>query len=165
MYITKLSVLIIYSLFFLRLFLEYLNNIKLLFMAIFIPVIYSFLFIKRIIENYKSITVQMISLTLVLIILNLAIIGLCFGGFYLNNYKYFPYFTKTDYKEITQNKKTGNIYFIIYKGMKPFFFFFYHIVIRNDFYGYVPLIEHFIGYIFNLILISFFISYATNKIS
>ncbi len=161
-YFLKLSIVIMYPLVTFQLLLNEIDNLTILFLAITLSIGYSFALIKNVIDSFKSLLFQFINFICILLILNLSFIGLTFGMFYINTNNFFSFYTE-DQLNIINNGGLGYISFVIYKGLSPFFSFPGDIKISNDFIVYVPFIEHLFGYLFNLTIIGFFISYSVSK--
>lgn len=164
LYISKLLIILIYILTFLQSFLENLHSVQHLLIIIFISIAYTFAFIKNVIDSFNSFIFQFLNFIVVLLFLNFIIIGLTFGFFYINNYETYSYFSQTDYENIMMNDKLTNLYYVIYIGMVPFFNFPSDLDQSNNILSYIPLFEHLIGYIFNLLIIGFFVSYSVSKL-
>jgi hypothetical protein len=94
--------------------------------------------------------------------MNLLIIGLSFGLYYFNYNDTFHFFSDTE-KEIVDNNGLKYVLFVAYIGISPFFSFPGDIKFSSDIMNFIPIIEYLFGYIFNLSIVGFFISYSISK--
>lgn len=163
-YIMKLLILIIYIISFFIAFLSDLNDVRMLLIIIVVSLGYSFAFIKYVIDSFPSYLFQFVNFILILLLVNFIVIGTTFGFFYLNNYENYQYFNETDFQTIMQSDDMRNIYYVAYKGTFPFFNFPNELERSKDILTYIPFFEHVIGYVFNLLIVGFFVSYSVSKL-
>lgn len=155
----KLCIIIVYPLVAFNNFLSDINIVS-LFLTILFSLIFTILFIKNIIDSFKPFLFQLINFLILIIAMNILYIGLSFGMFYLNNNSVFSYFSEENHSVIIDSSSWNNLYFIIYKGLDPFFGYPDNLKYEVQPIYYIPLVEHLIGYMFNLIIIGFFMTYS-----
>ncbi|WP_405141340.1 hypothetical protein MHI48_18180 [Paenibacillus sp. FSL H7-0942] len=145
-------------------FQSYLDNINIigLFVTVIITIGYTSALIKNSIEIFNSLLFQYFNFIVVLILLNLLIIGLCFGLYYLNYNEVFQFYSEYEVKKINDGG-LKYISYVIYVGISPFFSFPGQINLNHEIIHFVPLIEYLLGYLFNLSIVAFFISYSISK--
>lgn len=170
-YLMQLFVFIIYILNFSLAFLESENSLELLLILTSILIFYLFLFIKNVVDVFTSYFFQFVNFILILLFFNYIIIGFNFGLFYLANNDIFEYYQPNEEKVIYENFSQNNeqlnweyISIVIYEGIEPFFNFPPRLSGENGFKSFIPLIEHLIGFIFNLLIIGFFVSYSVTSL-
>lgn len=160
-YFLKLLIVLMYPIVMFRSLLDNFNTIGLLFTVV-ISVGYTFALIKNSIDTFSSLLFQYLNFFLVLIFLNLLIIGLSFGLYYFNHNDTFHFFSDNE-KQIIDINGLKYIFYVAYVGISPFFSFPGDIKISNDIINFIPIIEYIFGYIFNLSIVGFFISYSISK--
>lgn len=167
----NLLILMMYILTFNIVFLELNFNVNILIIITIILIFYTFVFIKGIVDTFESYFVQFISFILILLFFNFITIGFNFGLFYLNNNEFFGYYESEEAEKIYQSFSEENqplnwgyVLLVIYEGIGPFFNFPDRIPGENGFISFIPLIEHFIGNIFNLLIVGFFVSYSVTNL-
>lgn len=156
-----LKIIIILILIF-ALFQAYLNNFngKTLFSTIIVSVSYMIIFLKYVIDNIRSLFIQFISF-IIIIAINIIIISYSFGVYYFFNNEVYSFYDEEEMDLVNWSDFLWNC-FVMYKGITPFFQY-PKICFGEDFLYYVPLIEYFLGYIFNLTVIAIFVSYSVSK--
>lgn len=170
-YISQLLILFIYMLTFIMGYLEDVSNVWVLIIIVIMFIAYSFLFVKNVVDSFKSFLFQFLNFIFILLFSNMIGIGLTFGAFYLENNEVFGLFSENDlsflnstHLEDSFDRQSLNALLIIYKGLDPFFNFPSELAVEHGFMGFIPLIEHIIGSVFNLFIIGFFVSYSVNKL-
>lgn len=169
-YFMNLLILIIYILQLNLVFLEVDFNVTILLIITIISIFYTFLFIKSVVDMFDSYLFQFINVILILLFFNFIVIGFNYGLFYLDNNDVFGYYQIDEAEKITQSFKGNNklnweyVSFVTYEGINPFFNFPHRISGENGFISFIPLIEHFIGNVFNLLIIGFFVSYSVTNL-
>lgn len=158
MYIIKYCIFLVYSMSLILVFFE-VSNIKVLLLIIITLLTYSFLFLKNIIDTFESYLFQFINFIVVLIFINLFLIGLAFGMFYLEHNIIFNFFNNDEIEKIN-NSYTGVLILAI-RGIEPFFNFNIDRSFNLDEIGFVPILENVLGNVYLLLIIGFFISYST----
>lgn len=163
-YFIKFCIVIIYVTSLLNGYLSNLNNFPLLIVTIMISIVYTFSFLKNIIDSFRSFTFHFLNFIMLLIVMNFLVIGVAFGFYYLNKYDNYNYFTLEQYQSIYYSQDLRSLYHVIYKGLTPFFNFPDEIIQSDDLYQYIPFLQFILGYIFNLSFVGFFISYSAGKL-
>lgn len=170
-YFMNLMILVIYILQFSLAFLEVNFDVTLLLILTIILIFYSFLFIKGVVDAFKSYLFQFINFIVILLFFNFIVIGFNYGLFYLENNDIFGYYKSSEAEKIYQSFSVINealnweyILIVIYEGIDPFFNFPKRIPGENGFINFIPLFEHFIGNVFNLLIIGFFVSYSVTRL-
>jgi len=155
-YIFKVFILLLYPLTLLLEFLDNLSNIKLMITIIFFTTVYTFVFLKNVMDIFRSTFVHLTNFIFVYLFF-ITVVGVAFGAFYYNNNNIFGFFNSMEYK-------SDESLLIIYKGLE-FFYNYPTIIIKKGIFGYIPLFEFILGNLFNIIFVGIFISYFVNKLS
>lgn len=170
-YVINLMILVNYILHFNLAFLKTEYSVELLLITTTISIFYSFLFIKYVVDVFSSYFIQFMHFIVVLLFFNFIVIGFDYGLFYWANNDIFDYYQSNEVQKISENLfgdngsfKWGYIAIIVYKGIEPFFNFPQQISEERGLLSFIPLIEHFIGNIFNLLIIGFFVSYSVTNL-
>lgn len=162
-YLFKLMVVIIYPLVSFQTFINDINIVN-LFLTVGLSLVYTVIFIKSLVDSFKSFAFQLINFLVLIITQNILYIGLSFGMYYLNYYNIYHYFTRDQYETVMSSEGFEQLYYVIYQGLTPFFSFPNNMKQESGFISYVPVVEHLIGYLFNLIIIGFFMSYSVSML-
>lgn len=171
MYFLKLIVLLIFTIVGLDSYVETTTSISSLVISIGIPIIFSFLIMKSVIDSFKSYLFQAFNFVVLILFFNLFVIGYTFGLYYgFNNGSFVSssgeyIFYKTEEIELLSKNTWGLEEFLLitYEGIRPFYSFI-EINTDNGVIGYIPFFEFILGNIYNLTVIAFFISYSVSKL-
>lgn len=167
-YFLQLFVLFLYILSFNIVYLDEVNFEVLLILTVLI-IFYSFLFVKNVIDTFTSYFFQFFNFSLILLLFNFVVIGFNYGLFYLSNNDIFQDFSLEEAEEINQKLSDGpvkleHILAVTHEGIEPFFNFPSRTAEDTTLISFIPLIEHFIGNVFNLLIIGFFVSYSVTTL-
>lgn len=157
-YALKLFIFVIYSVALLTGFLEKIDNQQLLIVSVIISLGYSICFLKGVIDGFYSLIFYIINLVFVYVY-DLIIIGFSFGLYYLNKNDIFKFYNQSD---LYNNLTLQTLVSIIQKGL-IYFFSFPTALDINSLDAAIPFLEYIMGTIFNLLIVSFFISYTASK--
>ena len=167
----QLALLITLTLSFNLAFLESKNNLVILLVLTAFLIFYSFLFLKNIVDVFSSYFFQFLNFVAILLIFNFVVIGFNYGLFYLVNNETFNYYQLDEAESIYINFSESNdplnleyIFIVVHEGIEPFFNFPSRLPGEAGLINFVPLIEHFIGNVFNLLIIGFFVSYSVTSL-
>lgn len=171
MYFSKIFILIAFALAGLDTYVKTTTSISALITSIGIPVVFSFLIMKSVIDSFKSYLFQAFNFVLLILFFNLFCIGYTFGLYYgFNNTEFVDsngnyIFYQLGELEILNKNDWGlnEVLLITYEGIRPFYSL---IEIGTDkgVLGYLPFFEFVLGNIYNLTVIAFFISYSVSKL-
>ncbi|ASF41323.1 hypothetical protein CEH05_19995 [Halobacillus halophilus] len=91
--------------------------------------------------------------------------------FYLENNDVFTYFDQKEIYGLKQSLEYSNtpslysdLLLVIHKGIEPFFNYPSNLNTEAGIISFIPLLEHIIGSVFNLLIIGFFVSYSVGKL-
>ncbi len=160
LYLLKVLIVLIYQLASFSALINNFSTIGLIF-TVLVSIGYTSALVKNNIDIFSSLVFQYINLILVLILLNLFVIGLSFGLYYLNFNDVFKFYDEDEFQTIN-NGGLKYIYYVIYVGIVPFFSF-PSINLTQEIRHFVPLLEFLLGYLFNLSIVAFFLSYSISK--
>lgn len=167
-YFLKLLIFSVYPLIFFMGFLNQINSIKLLLLLVIITILFSFFFLKGVIDSSRGKNNSILGLffiinLIIVYIYDLILFGLSFGLFYLNNNKIFKLFNQFKINEISFLHYIN----IIKNGLKFFFNYpeDFNILIENsvEIKRVIPFFQFLLGDIFHIVIIAFFISYISSK--
>jgi hypothetical protein len=158
----KIIIILSYSLGFLVNYLEFGENMLLLYSSLLFPLIYSFILMKNVMDYFTPILFQLFNFICILGMV-LFFLGLAFGSYYLHNNEIYQLFSPQEVNQIMNKGDINQVIFMVYKGLSPFYSFPSSINIENPL-TYVPFIEFIVGYIFNAAFVGFFISYLVSKL-
>lgn len=171
MYFSKLYILLVFTMAGLDTYVKTTTSISALITSIGIPVIFSFLVMKSVIDSFKSYLFQAFNFILLILFFNLFFIGYTFGLYYgFNNTSFVDsngdyIFYQLEELELLNKSDWGleEVLLITYEGIRPFYSL---IEIGTDkgIVGYLPFFEFILGNIYNLTVIAFFISYSVSKL-
>lgn len=170
-YLLKLCTLFIFTLSALDGYAGGVTSIGALVISISIPIIFSFLIMKSVIDSFKNYLFQAFNFIFLILIVNLFCIGYTFGLYYwVNNSEYIDFdgdytFYQSEEMTMLENKVWGLQEFLLltHKGIKPFYTL-VEINTSKGVTGYLPFFEFILGSIYNLTVIAFFISYSVSKL-
>ncbi|MGE7811263.1 hypothetical protein [Lysinibacillus capsici] len=170
-YLLKLCTLFIFTLSALDGYARAVTSISALVISISIPIIFSFLIMKSVIDSFKNYLFQAFNFIVLILIVNLFCIGYTFGLYYwVNNNEFIDFdgeytFFQSEEMTMLENKEWGLKEFLLltHEGVKPFYSL---VEINTDkgVTGYLPFFEFILGSIYNLTVIAFFISYSVSKL-
>lgn len=162
-WIGKYCIFLIYTL---SLILVYIDKIdlKVLSVCIIVLLTYSFLFLKNIIDTFKSYLFQLFNFIVVLIGINLFLIGLTFGLFYLGNNEVYEFFDQKEINNVENDFNNSTILMITIKGLEPFFNYKYKSGPELTTLSFIPILENILGNVYFLLIIGFFVSYSTGML-
>ncbi|MDZ5711332.1 hypothetical protein UFB30_03810 [Jeotgalibacillus sp. HH7-29] len=140
-------------------------NFKVLVSVPLISLVYTFIFMKNVIETFNSFLFYSINFLLIMLI-TMFIVGVNFGTFYFFNNERFGFYTSEDIEMVNSGETLFALLQLSYKGIGPFYTFpALNINQSSTLIDYTPLMEFIIGSMFNLVIVGFFISYSVSKIS
>ncbi|MFB2515532.1 hypothetical protein [Lysinibacillus sp. OTC-L20] len=173
MYFIKIGILFSFTIAILDSDIKTVTSVESLFIGIAIPVLFSFLIMKSVVDSFKNNYIfQVFNFIILILLLNFFYIGFRFGLFYgVNNDQYlnangeFIFFQKEDIYQLNSSSNWGleEILLVTYKGIKPFFSF-TEFKTGKDVIDFIPFFEFILGHIYNLTVIAFFVSYSVSKL-
>lgn len=159
-YIFKISFFVVFAFTFIQDSFKDISNIKFLFIGLSIILFFSVYLLKHIIDYFKS-TVFFIVNFLLIYLFNIALIGLCFGYYYLTKNGVYNLFDNPI--SYLNSSDLVTVMSVIFKGLT----YFYSSPISTftkDIDHLVPFFEYVFGYVVNIGIIGFFLSYVASKV-
>lgn len=165
-WLMSVLILIIFTLSFLIVYLENPLNFRFLIVITMFIIIFSVILISTVLRNFNNMIFQLLNFIFGFgLILGTA--GIAFGLFYLEYNDVFKIYTLEEYNTIMFdfNSSLTTYLFIIYKGLIPFYSFPSNGITLEQPITLILLCEYIIGFVFNVIIIGFFVSYFVTKFS
>ncbi|MBY6053316.1 hypothetical protein [Cytobacillus firmus] len=162
----RVLLLIIFTLNFLKVYLEDPLNYRFLIVLTIFIIIFSVILIANALKNFNNMIFQLLNFIFGFGLI-LCVAGISFGLFYLENNDIFNLYTLEEYNKIMFHFDSSltTYLFIIYKGLIPFYSFPSSGITLDQPITLILLCEYIIGFVFNVIIIGFFVSYFVTKFS
>ncbi|KON88918.1 hypothetical protein AF332_20390 [Sporosarcina globispora] len=162
----RVLLLITFTLGFLNVYLENPLNFRFLIVLTIFIIIFSVILITNALKNFNNMIFQLLNFIFGYGLI-LCVAGIGFGLFYLEYNDVFNLYTLEEYNKIMfhSNSSLTTYLFIIYKGLIPFYSFPSSGIILEQPITLILLCEYIIGFVFNVIIIGFFVSYFVTKFS
>ncbi|MGD6942670.1 hypothetical protein ACQCT6_11580 [Cytobacillus gottheilii] len=165
-WIMSVLILVMFTLSFFIVYLENPLKIQFLIVITMFIIIYTVIIISTVLRNFNNMIFQLINFIFGFGLI-LCTAGFAFGLFYLEYNDVFNIYTLEEYNTIMFdfNSSLSSYLFIIYKGLIPFYSFPSSGITLEQPITLILLCEYIIGFVFNVIIIGFFVSYFVTKFS
>ncbi|WP_019153900.1 hypothetical protein [Robertmurraya massiliosenegalensis] len=158
-------ILVIYILSFLLSYIENPENLPFLMVLIVFSIVFAVLLVLNVLSNFNNVFFQLLNFVFLFVVI-LSVVGMGFGLFYLWNNEIFNLYTTEEYNKIMFHFDSGvsSYLFIMYKGLIPFYTYTNSGITLETPITLILIGEYLIGFLFNVVIIGFFLSYFVSKL-